>query len=204
LNARTLLALFDSVYLVCVSAWLGSALFVTFGLAPIIFKVLGPEPAARFVRVLFPRYYAWCATAGSIALASFVTGTLSVPELRGPRVGVQMALLLAGTLIMLYCGNSLTPAIDAARDLGPSGQPQFDRLHRRSVWLNGLVLAFGVILLAAFATRPSPTTPGIVELPPVERALRDEEQYESVLEKAHAPAPGSPSESPAPGGPAGR
>ena len=62
---------------------------------------------------------------------------------------------------MLYAGNSLTPAINAARDAGPAEHPRFDRLHRRSVRLNGLVLVLGMGLLVAFATRPAPRTSGI-------------------------------------------
>ena len=32
------------------TAWVGSVLFLSFGVAPIIFKVLGAESGARFVR----------------------------------------------------------------------------------------------------------------------------------------------------------
>ena len=70
---------------------------------------------------------------------------------------------------MLYAGNSLTLAINAARDAGPSGQRQFERLHRRSVRLNGLVLVLGLGLLISFATRQAPRTPGIIELGPAVR-----------------------------------
>jgi len=71
---------------------------------------------------------------------------------------------------MLYAGNALTPAINAARDAGPPGEARFGRLHRRSVWLNGLVLLMGLGLLVGFAARRAPTTRGIVERTPVERA----------------------------------
>lgn len=166
MNALELLALFDAVYLLAMTAWVGSILFVTFGVAPIIFKVLPADHAGRFVRALFPRYYAWGASCGAIALAAFVCGRLGVPELRGAAVGVQAAALLGGTLLMLYGGNSLTPAINAARDAGPDAAPRFRRLHRRSVWLNGAMLVVGVALLIAFAVRPAPRTAGIVEPPP--------------------------------------
>lgn len=85
-------------------------------------------------------------------------------------------MILAGILCVLYCGNSLTPAINAARDAGPSGQERFRRLHRLSVRLNSVVLILGVALLVAFATRPAPQTPGIIEPSPAERARLAEEQ----------------------------
>jgi hypothetical protein len=153
----------------------GSILFVSFGVAPLIFRVLDAEPAARFVRALFPRYYAWGAISGAIALPAFLGVPLSFPEYRGPMVAVQALLIVAGILIMLYAGNSLTPAINAARDAGPAESPRFERLHRRSVVLNGLVMLLGVGLLIAFATRPAPRTSGILEMTPDERARYDAE-----------------------------
>src|SRR3954470_3002451 len=138
------MVVFDSVFLIAMTAWVGSVLFFSFGVAPIIFKVLGPEGGGKFVRALFPRYYAWGAACGSVALPSLVAVPLAFPVMRGPWVGVQALAILAATLIMLYAGNSLTPAINAARDAGPSGQERFDRLHKRSVRLNAVVLVIGL------------------------------------------------------------
>ncbi len=56
MSARLLLAVFDSVYLVALTAWVGSILFFSFGVAPIVFPVLGAESGGKFVRALFPRY----------------------------------------------------------------------------------------------------------------------------------------------------
>lgn len=170
MTARFLLAFFDSAYVLALTAWVGSILFFSFGVAPLIFKVLGAESGARFVRALFPRYYAWGTISGAVALPSFLGVPLSFPEYRGPMVAVQALLILAGILIMLYAGNTLTPAINAARDAGPEQHPRFERLHRRSVRLNGLVLVLGLGLLIAFATRPAPKTTGIPEMTPAERA----------------------------------
>jgi hypothetical protein len=162
---------FDSVFLVAMSAWVGSVLFFSFGVAPLIFSVLGPEAGGRFVRALFPRYYQWGAICGALALPSAVAVPLSFPELRGPWVGVQSLAILMATLLSLYAGNALTPAINAAKDAGPAGQARFDRLHRRSVRLNGLVLLIGIGLLIGFAARPVPKTAGIIEPGPGARGL---------------------------------
>jgi hypothetical protein len=175
-----LLAFFDAAYLLALTAWVGSILFLTFGIAPVIFPVLGAEAGARFVRALFPRYYAWGATCGAIALPAYIGVPLAYPEYRGPIVAVEALAILACLLIMLYAGNSLTPAINAARDAGPAEHARFERLHRRSVRLNGLVLVIGLALLIAHATRPAPRTSGIQEMTPKERA-RYEAQIGAIL-----------------------
>lgn len=187
MTARTLLVVFDSVYLIALAAWVGSILFFSFGVAPIIFKVLGADAGAEFVRALFPRYYLWGSIAGAVALPAAIAVPLAFPELRGPGVGVQAMTILAGTLIMLYAGNSLTPAINAPRDAGPAAKERFDQLHRRSVRLNGVALLLGLALLVGFAARPSPSTAGIVEPSPVERTLRELERLRPL---PNSPEPG--------------
>ena len=173
MTPRLLLTIFDSVYVVALAAWVGAILFFSFGVAPIIFRVLGAESAAKFVRALFPRYYAWGVGATAIALPALICGPLTYPELRGASVGLQAALIVVGLLLMLYCGNSLTPAINAARDAGPSEAGRFDRLHKRSVQLNGVALLLGLGLLVGFAIRRPVQTSGLREMTPIERVAYD-------------------------------
>ena len=173
MSPRLLLAIFDGVYVTALAAWVGAILFFSFGVAPIIFRVLGAEAAAKFVRALFPRYYAWGVGATAIALPALVCGPLTYPELRGKGIGIQAALIGAGLAIMLYCGNSLTPAINAARDAGPAHADRFDRLHKRSVQLNGVALLLGLALLVGFAIRRPVETTGLKEMTPQERVAYD-------------------------------
>ena len=175
MTAPSLMVVFDSIFLIAMTAWVGSVLFFSFAVAPIVFKVLGAEGGGKFVRALFPRYYAWGAACGSVALPSLVAVPLAFPVMRGPWVGVQALAILSATLVMLYAGNSLTPAINAARDSGPSGRGRFDRLHRRSVRLNAVVLVIGLGLLIAFAARPRPSDSGIKEPTIEERSRRQAE-----------------------------
>jgi hypothetical protein len=180
-----LLSFFNAVYLLALTSWVGSVAFFSFGVAPIIFKVLGPESAAKFVRALFPRYYTWGATSAAIALPAVVCGPLTYPELRGPAILVQAAFVAIGALIMLYCGNALTPAINAARDAGPEQDGRFKSLHKRSVVLNGVALLIGAGLLVSFAIRQVPRSGGIVEPKPGElndglrKFLRDSAEIEA-------------------------
>lgn len=195
MDSRTLLMTFDAVFLLGMTAWLGAILFFSFGVAPIIFKVLEAGQAARFVRALFPRYYAWGATSSAIALAAFTSGVLVWPEYRGPWALVQIVLLLSGVLISLYCGNVQTPQINAARDAGPDQAGRFDRLHRRSVQLNSLMLLAGVVLLGAHAFRPDPKGPGVSEPTPSERALRSMQRLQERSDewrRANPPDPPPP------------
>ncbi len=182
MSPRLLLGIFDSVYVLALTGWVGSILFFSFGVAPIIFTVLGAENGGKFVRALLPTYYAWGAIAGAVALPAFVAVPLCYPEYRGGTVAIQSMVILAGTLIMLHGGNSLTPAINAARDAGAEGQERFKQLHRRSVRLNSLVLVMGVGLLIGFANRPAPRTSGIEELSPSERG-RFGAQLNEVIEQ---------------------
>ena len=198
MNPRLLLAIFDSVYVFALAAWVGAILFFSFGVAPIIFRVLGAESAAKFVRALFPRYYAWGVGATTIALPALVCGPLAYPELRGLIIAVQAFLILAGLGIMLYCGNSLTPAINAARDAGPEQSQRFDRLHRRSVHLNGVALVLGLILLAGFAIRRPVHTTGLHEMTPSERVAYDNDfsrALDQILRGQSTRSPSSPNPS---------
>ena len=168
-----LLGLFDSAYVLALTAWVGSVLFFSFAVAPTIFAALDPKAGDKLRRALVPRYYAWGAISGAIALPASVAVPLCYPEYRGPAVGIQSMVILASILTMLYAGNSLTPAIDAARDAGALGEARFNQLHRRSVWLNALVLMAGLGLLIVFANRRAPRTAGIPELTPGDRAQFD-------------------------------
>lgn len=192
MTAPILLAVFNGIYVLALAAWVGSVAFFSFGVAPILFRVLGAEAGGKFARALFPRYYLWGATAGAIALPAVVCGPMTYPELRGPAVGIQAMFVLAGALVMLYCGNSLTPAINAARDAGPAGAAKFDRLHKRSVRLNAAALVIGIGLLIAFAARVGARPGGIVERSPGEldegqqKMMRDSIEIEKVLRNPEA------------------
>jgi hypothetical protein len=172
-SARFLLVVFDSVFVLALAAWAGSFAFFCFAVSPSTRSVPEDESTNRLIRVLLPRLHTWGAVAGAIALPSYVAVPLCYPEFRGPWVAVQAMIILGGILTMLYAANSLTPAIDAARDSGAAAQRRFEQLCRRSALINALMLAIGIGLLVAFANRPAPRTAGIQELSPAERTRRE-------------------------------
>jgi hypothetical protein len=162
------LGIFDSVYVLALAAWVGAIAFFWFAVVPIIRSTLGAEETERVVRALSPRYYAWGATAGAIALPAFIAGPLCYPEFRGPSIGLQAMLILGAILLMFYAGNA--PGSTAAAGwTGPQAVAAAPRPRRRSTALDMAVLAIGVGLLVAFANRPAPQTTGIVEPSPAER-----------------------------------
>jgi uncharacterized membrane protein len=89
LTSRHLLTLFDSIYLAALAVWIGSAVFIVFGLNPILLKAIGSESASRLIRAIYPRYYVGGAIAGAVALPAFVAGPLCYSEYRGAMVAVQ-------------------------------------------------------------------------------------------------------------------
>jgi|GEM_PF-6968427 len=169
-TARFLLALFDSVYVMAMSAWVGSLLFMTWGVIPILLPALGNEAGGRLIRVLYPRLYTWSATSGAIALPAYFGVPLSFPEYRGPLIAFEALAILGGILLMFYAGNTLTPAIIHALGSGPSQESHCDRLQRRLFATNLMTTAIGLALLIAFANRPAPKTKGIIEGGPRVRA----------------------------------
>jgi hypothetical protein len=174
-SARFLLGIFDSVYVLALSAWVGAIAFFWFAVVPIVCSTLGGEAAERVVRALSPRYYAWGATAGAIALPAFVAGPLCYPEFRGPSIGVQAMLILGAILLTFYAGNAPGPTAAGAGKAAQEADATARRTRYRSMSLNMAVLAIGVGLLIAFANRPAPRTSGILEPSPMERIRLEDE-----------------------------
>lgn len=107
----------------------GGMVFFAFVYAPLIFIKLPAETAGRFIRAVFPVYYAAMATASAAA------GLLLLPEWRA-------AVMLAVGAGFLAARYALMPRINDARDvsLAAPGDARaarrFARLHRLSVIVN--------------------------------------------------------------------
>ena len=124
------------------SALVGGMLFFGAIMAPLVFTQLPPDAAGPFIRAAFPRYYAF--VAGSSVIAGF--GLL----LRGQSLSA-IALFLVG-LVTLWLWFWLIPHfLNALREAGDSAG--FDRGHRLSVWVNGVELVTGIVVLVRLAIR---------------------------------------------------
>jgi hypothetical protein len=136
-TALILIALFATTLL------FGGMAFFAALVAPVVFRALPPEPAGRFLRTLFPRYYVWvAATAAAAAVALF--------PFSKPDAGVMAA--VAGLAVWLR--QALMPRINALSDAAKAGdaaaQRGFDRAHRLSVWANLLQMVGTATVLVGF------------------------------------------------------
>jgi hypothetical protein len=178
-SARTLLPIFDSIYLLVLSSWFGAVLCMFCVVRPIVPRVREPSVRGHLITVLLSRYYTWGSTAGAIALPAVLGGPMCFPsELRGPWVGMQAIAIVAGALIMLYGGNSLTPALRAAYAAGRGAEARIAHLDARAVWLDAVVLMIGAGLLVGFVLRGAPSTAGLSDAPPQVRAQKNVEAFQ--------------------------
>jgi hypothetical protein len=108
------------------AANVGLMVFFSAAIAPVVFRVLPEEWAAKYVRAFFPRYFSFLgvtsALAGLIATDGLLQGTLAF-----------CAALSFGSVGLLI------PRINAARDAGHASM--FRALHGVSIGINFVLLA---------------------------------------------------------------
>jgi hypothetical protein len=134
---------------------IGKVVFLSFMVAPIMAQTLEAESFGKTVRRLFPAYYLLGMGSAAIALASL----MGLAVLYGAEYLILLSMALwAGVLASeTYSRSWLTPQSNAMRDqlkqqelhgpVDPGLKKKWDRLHRRSVVLNSLVLLAGLILI---------------------------------------------------------
>lgn len=146
------------VYLLALIVWLGEVLFLSFVVAPAMFRTFAVEEAGRAVGTLFPIYYKIGYGAGAVMLVT----ALALRGLAGGRAWALIAGLVAVMLAAtLYAGvvvepraRALRPELHAAS--APPVKEEFDQLHRRAVQLNAVVLLGGIVVavISALQLRP--------------------------------------------------
>ena len=124
-------------------ALIGSMVFFAAVIAPLVFRVLEPEPAGLFLRQVFPRFYRF-----GLIVAALAAG-LAVVE--APWAAIVFAVV---GIAFLVSDQWVTPAINRAHDAHLAGDEasgrRFDRLHALSVRIFGcqalaLVVGFGLL-----------------------------------------------------------
>jgi hypothetical protein len=138
--------LINFIYLLSLVCWIGSIIFFSFFVAPVVFKILEREKAGEVVGNIFPRYY----------MIGYVSGVL-----------VLMALLLNGPAGLKWCawgvmmvgtacaGLVVNPKAKTLKEQfknspeaeKPALEVRFKTLHSLSVKLNATVLFAGLWLL---------------------------------------------------------
>ncbi len=137
------------------SILIGKVVLLSFVVAPVLAQVLAPASFGSVVRAMFPAYYALGMAAAGLGLVSVTV--LLLGQQKQTTAFFALALWAGVLAIEWYCRTPLTPTINAVsdrlKDQAMSGQAEpalqrtWDRLHRRSVWLNGTVLVLGLCLV---------------------------------------------------------
>lgn len=143
------------LHLLALAVWLGETIFLSFVVAPTLFSTF-PQDAGRVMSALFPWYYRIGYACGAALLFSSLTFWRSAGGVRGA-ASVGIAAIMLGAV--LYAGVIIQPRARELRLEVHSPNPPaaakdaFDRLHRRSVQLNSVVLLGGLALAAMTAAK---------------------------------------------------
>ena len=105
----------------------GVILFQTAIIAPSIFRVLSPENAGPFLRIIFPKLFMFVAI---LSLVGFVVSLISS--------NMSGLIVFFGSLLFMLICYFIVPMTNRARDEGNNNA--FKRLHTVSVVLTMLVL----------------------------------------------------------------
>jgi uncharacterized membrane protein len=151
-----MLYLLQYLHLLALVVWLGETIFLSFVVAPTLFGAF-PQEAGRLMSALFPWYYRVGYACGAILLVtSLVLWRSGGSSVRGPlTAGIVMFMLAA----VLYAGIVIQPRVRALRlemhgpNAAAAAKQEFDRLHRRSVQLNAVVLLGGLAITALAAAK---------------------------------------------------
>ncbi len=145
--------IFNMFFLFTISFWVGSIAFMSFIVAPTLFRELPREVAGEFVSKIFPSYYMVGYICGSVAFLSLL--------LKGifdkPFPWFRLLLLLVMLGCTFYAGVKVHPEAHTVKVVLKSmedspekeaKQKDFSHLHRLSVILNSIVLLSGVIIIS--------------------------------------------------------
>ena len=157
-------------------AGLGVQVFLSFRVAPAVFRAVDRPVAARVMEGVFPGYYGL--GLATIAMALVLVSVLALREPSPLRWGTTalLGLTLAGTV---YAGHVVLPQAHAARlraqaavagDLAPL---EFTRLHRRAVAVNITIFAAGAVALALHLATSLGGQPGQGQAEPISRVMSE-------------------------------
>jgi len=141
--------------IVGLAAWTGSSIFLTFFVAPLITRKLGPGRAAEMLDQIHPRYY-WTSFLSGIVMLIGAGGALFTEAVRLPTVTFMGLTALALTLT-IYGWLVVHPRIVSLRNRVQSSAgsqenfviaERFDQANRLNSFINLLCL---LILLGAAA-----------------------------------------------------
>ena len=136
-----------TTFLVTLGLWAGAVVFFSMVVLPTLFLNLETSVAGHTAALLFPGYYAFGIALG----ATLLTSACLLARHEGGAWRWAVATLAVALACQLYAGLSVRPRMAALRGV-ESGVIEFQRLHRLSVRLNGVVLVGTLGVLFASAT----------------------------------------------------
>lgn len=145
--------LINFIYLISLVCSIGSIIFFSFFVAPVVFKNLEREKAGELVGIIFPRYYKLGYICAALILLSFLVSGAEDIGLKWCAWGVMiLGSGLAGLVInpkAKQIKEQLKPIPDGEN---PELEAKFKTLHSFSVKLNAVVLFAGLWLLGLTAS----------------------------------------------------
>jgi hypothetical protein len=138
--------LINFIYLLSLVCWIGSIIFFSFFVAPVVFKILEREKAGEVVGIIFPRYYIIGYVSGVLVLIALL---LNGPAgLKWCAWGVMMVGTAYAGLIVNPKARTLKEQLKDSPEAEKSAlEIRFKTLHSLSVKLNAAVLFAGLWLL---------------------------------------------------------
>jgi uncharacterized membrane protein len=144
---------------VSLAVWLGETVFLSFVVAPSLFRnMASPQEAGNVMNLLFPTYYGIGASAALIIVACslFLWRRAPAPNRAWLLTGSAAAV---GMVACVYAAYVIQPRTHELRDQLRRESPpaaaraEFDRLHALAVQLNGGVLLLTLAAAAVVARR---------------------------------------------------
>lgn len=157
-----ILALFITV--VGLAVWLGSAIFVTFSVSPVINRRLPPSKVAEVMEQITPRFH-WQGVAAAILMLLGGGGALFTPRIQMPTI-VFMVLTGVALSLSLYTMFVIQPRVESLRQRLQSSagseenfhlRERYDHATRLTSFIGGLVLIILLGAAAALAAMIGPT-----------------------------------------------
>ena len=145
--------IFNFIYLLSLVVWIGSIVFFSFFVAPVVFKTLEREKAGELVGIIFPRYYKVGYVCGTLIFLSFLILGEEEMGLKWCAWGIMgLASILAGVVVNPKA-KLLKEKIKSKSDEEKSElEAKFKSLHSFSVKLNAVTLFSGLWLLGLTAS----------------------------------------------------
>ena len=145
--------IFNFIYLLSLTVWIGSIVFFSFFVAPMVFKFLEREKAGELLGIIFPRYYKLGYVCSTLILVSFLVSGTEGTELKWCAWGIMgLASILAGVVVNPKAKLLKEKIKSTSEDEKSELEAKFKSLHSFSVRLNAVTLFSGLWLIELTAS----------------------------------------------------